>query len=70
MTSRLVSILKIRGIAGSHIRDIAADMMRLAKLLDVMVECEINGTRLLATKASTEAEMRADYELQLKEGGR
>ena len=60
-------ILKVEGIAGSHVSDIGAEIIRLAKLLGVMIECNVNGVRLLATSASTLSELERDYTSLLRD---
>ena len=42
--------LKVEGIAGTDIKDAAKEMLRLAELLDIMIEMDFNGKQVLAMK--------------------
>ena len=51
---------------GSSVKDIARDMIAVAKRLDLMVSLDMNGTHLLALPSSTMTEIQRDYEAQLQ----
>lgn len=68
MRRRYSIILPLEGLAGSHVEDIAREMIATAKRFDMPVSLAMNGTRLLAFPNSTMAEMREDYETQLTLG--
>ena len=54
-------VLKVEGLAGNMVQNIARDMIRLAGLLDVMVECNVNGVTLLAVTGTTIADLERQY---------
>jgi len=54
-------VLRLEGLVGSTAPTVAAEMIRLATLLDVLVELDFNGIPLLATRASTVKSIEDDY---------
>lgn len=65
MTSRNV-ILPLEGMPGSSVKDIARDMIAVAKRMDIMVSLNMNGVHLLALPSTTLAEIQRDYETQIR----
>ena len=59
-------IVPLEGLAGSHITDVAAGMISLAKRFGAPVSLDMNGARLLVFPNSTLWEVRQDYEAQLQ----
>ena len=59
-------ILPLEGMAGSAVKDIAADMQTAADRFGMMVSLDMNGTHLLAVPGGSVADIKRDYEAQLR----
>jgi hypothetical protein len=59
-------ILRLEGLAGSAVKDIAADMQSVSDRLALPVSLDMNGTHLLTFPGSSVAEIKRDYEQQLR----
>ena len=59
-------MLRLEGFAGSRVKDIAADMQATANRLDIAVALDMNGTDLLTFPGASVAEIKRDYETQLR----
>lgn len=59
-------ILPLEGMPGSTVKDIARDMQAAADRFGMMVSLDMNGARLLAVPGGSVADIRKDYEAQLR----
>lgn len=64
MTERNVT-LRLEGIAGSSVKDIAGDMQSVSDRLGLPVALDMNGTHLLTLPGMSVGEIKRDYEAQL-----
>lgn len=64
MTERHV-ILRLEGLAGSSVKDIATDMQSVSDRLGLAVSLDMNGTRLLTLPGMSVGQIQRDYEAQL-----
>lgn len=67
MTERNI-ILRLEGLAGSSVKDIAADMQSVSDRLGLPVALDMNGTHLLTLPGMSVGQIKRDYEAQLKQG--
>lgn len=58
-------ILPIDALAGSHVKDVASDMVAFAVQLDCGVSLNMNGVHLIAFPHTKVADIKRDYEMGL-----
>lgn len=58
--------LRLEGFAGAAVKDIAASMQRVSDQLGLPVALDMNGTHLLTFPGGSIADIRRDYEAQLR----
>ncbi len=63
-------ILRLEGMAGASVKDIGADMQARSDRLGLAVALDMNGTHLLTFPGGSVAEIRRDYETQLRSAER
>ncbi len=64
MTERNV-ILRLEGLAGSSVKDIAADMQAVSDRLCLPVALDMNGAHLLTFPRMSVAGIKRDYDAQI-----